>query len=341
MALALLVALAPAGCEGCFNFTDTDAGPSEDAGFALGDLVINELMSSNQSTAIVGTTGFPDWIEIRNRTGSAIALDGWQLGDASTLGAFVAGASVPAGAWLVVLANDAIDGGTPALPTFPFKLSGANGDTVTLLAPDGAVADRVSFGALGADQSFGRLPDGEGAPAVLPYTSPGRANDDPGEGEGEGEGECVPLEEAPPLILNEVEVENSATLVDGEYAPWFELHNASDAAVPLAGLRVADNLALDGAFALPDVSIAPRGFVLVVADEDGPTGGTIAHTTPGLLLSPLDDVLVLTDRCGTIWRTLLLDPSPAADTAWGLLPDGDESAGGRRLTAPTPGQPNQ
>ena len=109
----------------------------------------------------------------------------------------------------------------------------------------------------------------------------------------------------------------------------------------LGGLTLADNVALDGAYALPAIDLSSHAFVVVVADEDGPTGGDVPHTTPGLGLTALDAVVVLADRCGTTWRTLELSTSTPADTAFGLLPDGDDTASGQDLTTPTPGAANQ
>lgn len=341
--LALLSCGLVASCEGCFNFPPPDAGPGDDAGVVAGDLVINELMSSNQSTVVPGATDFDDWIELKNRGEEPHSLDGFRLADNGSEGAFPEGVTLAPGAWLVVLANDATDPGTAALPTFPFKLSATSGDSVRLIDPDGVVVDGVTFGPLGPDQGFGRLPDGDGAFAELDFPSPGRANEDAGaegEGEGEGEGECVPpFASAPPLYVNEVSPVNSTVTVDGELAPFIELYNASDAALSLAGLTLADNAALEGMYFLPDVELAAHAFLVIVADGAGPGAGALPHTTIGLVLTDTDTEVVLADRCGNSWHTLPLAPDVDGDEVYGLLPDGDPS-GAQALVTATPGAAN-
>ena len=338
--LALLSCGLVASCEGCFNFPPPDAGPGDDAGVVAGDLVLNEVMSSNQSTFIPGSADFSDWIELKNRGEEPHSLDGFRLADSGSEGAFPDGITLAPGAWLVVLANDTTTQGTPALPAFPFKLSASNGDSLRLIDPDGTTVDAVTFGPLGPDQSYGRLPDGEGAFAELDFPSPGRANDDPGEGEGEGEGECVPpFTSAPPVFINEASPVNSTVMVDGELAPFLELYNAGDTQLSLDGLTLADNAALEGMYFLPDVELAAHAFLVIVADGQGPGAGAVPHTTAGLALSDTDTEVVLADRCGTPWHTLPLAPDVDGDELYGLVPDGDPS-GAQTLGTATPGAAN-
>ncbi|MBI4602951.1 MAG: lamin tail domain-containing protein [Planctomycetes bacterium] len=126
-------------------------------------VVLNEIM---YHPAVAGGAPEPEWIELHNRSGSAVSLAGWRF----TRGidyAFPAGATIPAGGYRVV-ANDpaavqARYGITGVLGSYASGLR--NDDEVIVLRDDlGNVADRVHY----ADD--GRWPaeaDGGGPSAEL------------------------------------------------------------------------------------------------------------------------------------------------------------------------------
>ncbi len=60
---------------------------------------------------------------------------------------------------------------------------GASGESVQLTAPDGTVMDRVDFGALPRDVSYGRQPDGTGPWKLFAQPTPGQSNTTPGANE--------------------------------------------------------------------------------------------------------------------------------------------------------------
>jgi hypothetical protein len=126
------------------------------------ELVINELESAN------------DDIELYNAGNAPVDISGWILtddvvdqmydpmADAEKL-TFAAQTTIPAKGFLVVAKG--MDPGQ-----HPFGLGG-DGDTVTLLKPNLEVVDQVSYGAMEADVSYCRLPDGPGG-AWMPLCTP-------------------------------------------------------------------------------------------------------------------------------------------------------------------------
>lgn len=81
-----------------------------------------------------------------------------------------------------------------------------------------------------------------------------------------------------PVIINEFMASNAATLADpqGEFDDWIELHNISDDEVDLTGHHLSDEPDNPRKWTFPaGTVIAPGGYLLVWADEDG-------MATPGL-----------------------------------------------------------
>lgn len=127
-------------------------------------LLLNEVMTRNDSTVMDADGGFPDWVEIVNRSDAPVALD--RLAVRGDQGAWTGGAGELApGAVLLLLGELALDG---------------DGDHLDLLV-DGAVVDSLATGAMGGDLTWGRYPDG-GAWAYTDRASPGWTNgSDPGD----------------------------------------------------------------------------------------------------------------------------------------------------------------
>lgn len=291
-------------------------------------VIINEVMAKNTATLATAGGDFADWIELWNPGDVAVKLEGWTLADSSAPVGFVVGAVVPARGFLVVFANDALDGGSAAEPAFPWKLS-SEGE-VLVLARNGVEVDRVLTPLLTADESAGRLPDGEGNLLPLSQASPGRPNAEGREGEGEA---CV-ASAATAIVVNEVLVDNVAGIVDGDgdQAAWVELWNSGAGEVSLAGLFLADNAAGVGSFALPNQLLAAGGFVVFFADLDVAAGPD--HL--GFLLNNDDTAVVLFDDCGATLQEFPLSGG-AVDIAVGRVPDGGDDI---VAAPPTPGASN-
>jgi hypothetical protein len=168
-----------------------------DAQFEGSSLVISEFMAVNENqlaTTIEGRTGYPDWIEIRNRGTQPANLGGWYLTDDPDLLAKWAlpAIQIPAGGFLVVFASGIQQ--SDHAENWPYRdqkgyyhtnftLDGG-GEYLALVAPDLHVAheygshmnlrDRMGFPPQRADLSYGLFGDQE---QYFTVPSPGRAND--------------------------------------------------------------------------------------------------------------------------------------------------------------------
>ena len=124
---------------------------------AVGSLLINEVLASNDSLLFDLNGEDEDWIELVNTTNAPIDLAGFYLSDDPLdlmAWAFPAGTSIPANGYLLVWAdNDVSQVGLHA----NFKLS-AGGDYV-YLSHGFNLHDQIAFGPQIANISFARCPD--------------------------------------------------------------------------------------------------------------------------------------------------------------------------------------
>ncbi len=123
-------------------------------------VVINELMASNKNTVVDNNGSYSDWLELYNNSDQPVDLSGWFLTDEDsnlTRWEFPAGTVIQPHSTLIVWADDAASPGLHA----NFKLS-ASGETISLVTPEKAFADQVTFSDAESDYSYARSPNGTG-----------------------------------------------------------------------------------------------------------------------------------------------------------------------------------
>ena len=137
-------------------------------------IVINEIMSSNNSVFYDDDGDTPDWLELYNSGTSQLNLLGYYLSDDSLLiNKWQFGeVSVEPGAYLVVFASDKDTNMTYWHTNF--KIS-ADGEQLILSDPNGTIVDQVYVPASLTDISYGRISDGAAAWSFQ-TPSPGSAN---------------------------------------------------------------------------------------------------------------------------------------------------------------------
>lgn len=137
------------------------------AGDTADSVVLNEACASNTAFA-AGDGGYYDWIELYNPTGEAVDLSGYGLTDDSTIPdryVFPEGTVLESGKRLLVFC-DAKSSAPAGQLMAPFGLS-KNGETLLLTDASGKQVDTMTFGAIGTNVSYGRVPDGSGQFAYL------------------------------------------------------------------------------------------------------------------------------------------------------------------------------
>ena len=262
---------------------DDDANPAASA------VVINELMAANDTTLLDPQGDADDWIELKNTSAADIDLSGMYLSDDRAeprKWQFPTGTTIAAGGYLLIWADDD-DGDSPGLHT-NFKLS-AGGESVVLSDTDAngnAVIDAVDFPALGADESYGRTPEGSGTFQALTTASPG----DP-----------TPLVPEITIIADGpvTEGDTATFTVTATPVPTVDVvvnvavtQGASDnylpATLPTSVTITAGATEATLSVAIPDDSTDEPNGVLTVTLEDG-TGYTISATAGSASLTLRDD----------------------------------------------------
>ena len=125
-----------------------------------GNLVINELMPVNTSTAADQDGEYDDWIELHNNTNSDISLLGYYLSDNSNnLKWAFPDTFIAANGYLIIWADE---NGSEAGLHASFKLNGSGEQVALYDSTNAIVVDEVIFGAIPVDMGYARVPNGTG-----------------------------------------------------------------------------------------------------------------------------------------------------------------------------------
>lgn len=150
------VTYAPRGAEHDVYVYRVNVGEGQES-----NVVINEIMASNDVTIADQDEEFDDWIELFNKTNTAIDLTGYFLSDnAEKLDKYDIpdGTMIPANGYLIVWADE--DGMQEGLHA-NFKLS-SSGEELFLVNSDTIIIDEITFGEQKTDISYARTPNGTG-----------------------------------------------------------------------------------------------------------------------------------------------------------------------------------
>jgi hypothetical protein len=143
-----------------------------------------------------------------------------------------------------------------------------------------------------------------------------------------------------PVVINEVMAVNTATATDpqGEYEDWIELHSVVGDTVDLSGMYLSDSTDDLRKWAFPAGSvIAPHGYLVVWADDDGTAAGGL-HTNFHLSAGGEWVVLSDADPRGNAILDSLSFGEQLPDQSLGRSPDGQGPFA--RLAEATPGAAN-
>ena len=141
-------------------------------------VVVNEFLASNDSGVQDETGAFEDWLEIYNPEDAAVDLTGYHLSDdpgEPLKWAFPAGASIPAGGFLLVWCDDDEDDG-PLHTSFKLSADGESVGIYTTREGTVVVVDERAFGPQTTDVSEGRIPDGGDQWTSFATPTPGASN---------------------------------------------------------------------------------------------------------------------------------------------------------------------
>ncbi|MBP7937262.1 MAG: lamin tail domain-containing protein [Phycisphaerae bacterium] len=276
------------GTPGRSNSVNTLAEPAR-------DVVINEVAS----------TAGGGWIELYNRSGGAMNLEGYGLTAAPFPGSVYSIGSgtvvPPGGRWSVDRAS------------LPFPILDNVESRISLLMPDGRLIDTVTYRTRASMGSIGRVPDGGDDTYVM--TSPSR--DEPNH---------VTLTDS--IVITEIMyhpappsgVEGQPRLPYDRNEEFIEIHNRSAAAVTLTGWKLTGAVDYD----LPSDLQIDAGAYLVVARDV--TTFKSKYSSDVMVVGGFTDVLadghehvVLRDPLNNVADEVRY----ADDGSWPAEPDGE------------------
>ena len=299
---------------------------------------ISEVVSSNGQSYVREGYGALDWIELHNAGTRPVSLNGWFLTDKyASLDADCAlpPITLPPDGYCVLFADkEMADAGSLRLP---FGLS-KSGETLYLFSSDGAPVAELRVPALEKDVSWARRLDGTYGYCLIP--TPENPND------GEildqlpmADSDDPLLEETfrgdGPLEITEVVSSNGLSLLEKPYGAvdWIELHNRSREPLSLRGWYLSDRASLvDGSCALPDVTVPPDGYFVILADTEG---AKIGDRCLPFSIRKTGETLYLYDPTGQR-AGILVVPALEKDVSWTL----DSSGAYGYCLYPTPGAAN-
>ncbi len=217
---------------------------ADDASTATLDTIINENapLRINEVVAKDSAAGY-DWIELYVTGANAINLSDYSIADDNAERINLPNVTLAAGEFYRIYATtDDI----PESASVSFKLGAS--DQVSLYQGDDLI-DQLSWhkGQALIGFSYGRFPDGSDATKTL-TPSPLTSNQ---------------LALHGPLVINEL-VANDINGGDD----WFELYNNSTANIALAEYQVIDESDDIEPANLPDITLAPGEYVVILANED-------------------------------------------------------------------------
>lgn len=281
---------------------------------------INELMSANARTLFDDAGATPDWVELFNVGSRDVDLAGYSLAKndkASNVFTFPAHVLAP-GECVVVYADSTLQNAAGADYHAPFKLS-SQGGTLMLFSASGTAIDSVNFPALSEDTSYVRLDAASWGESSQP--TPGLTNTE------ENYRALTAMRTDTGVEITEIVASNTQYAPDssGLFHDYFELHNASGAAVDLSGWFVSDSADDLTKWRLPDgFTLQPGEYRIVYASGLDRADASEPHANFGF--STEGESAVLADSRGRLVDRVDFDLLKD-DQAWIKLSDGTWTTG--------------
>lgn len=299
----------------------------------LASLAINEIMPVNTATLRDNLGRYRPWVELHNASASDQPLTDFFLSPNPTnLGAwrFPDTASVPAKGFLIVWLDGDLPASTAAAPHTGFS-AGASGTVILSQRVEGRIAalDQLNYESPGPDRAIGDIPDGDILRRhVFTTSTPNLAN--------------TLVTPAIHVFINEWVADNASGLQDpsdGDAEDWFELYNAGNTPVNLAGFYLSNSRENPKRFRIPTGYLIPAGGHLLVwaDDETDQNQAQRPDLHVDFKLSKSGETIVFADPDGQILDSVTFG-SQVRNVSQGREPDGGNAIGS--FSTPTPGASN-
>ena len=291
-----------------------------------GALELTEVMADNCTFFADETGACPDYVEIHNRSGAPVSLEGWYLSDKSEklMRWQFPAVTLPADGYLAVHCSGEDRRTDPAHLHANFRISN-KGDTLYLTNPAGVTVSYVKTPAMEPDQCWSLLETGW-SKQFSP--SPNYPNTPQG-----ADAAAADIDRRNPSGVRITEVLASSSKSDD----WIELYNAASDTVDLSGWGLSDNAGRPRKWQLPAGTVIQPGQYLGVFANGLDASSADRLQTNFSLSSDGGYSVVLSEPGGAIVDRLFV-PMQYEDISFGRSDDG---TGLRFFTTVTPGAANQ
>lgn len=253
-----------------------------------GNLIISEIMSSNNYTIKDKYGNYSDYIEIYNGYDYDINLLGYYLSDDdfNTKKWIFPDVTIKSKSYLLVFASGKNEIIEDEIHT-NFKLS-ANKEVVALTDKDGKLLSKINYQKTANDTSYGY----NGEKYVYYYTgSPGTNNN--------GDNTLTPIELEKSKIdiqITEYITNNISNLKskDGSYYSMIEIYNNEDYDINLKNFYLSDNINEINKYTFDDVTIKSKSYLTVFTSGKNETTEDEIHTN--FKLDEKDTIIIFSDK---------------------------------------------
>lgn len=278
-----------------------------------GNLVISEIMASNQNAVPDENGEFSDYIEVWNRGDTDVNINGVGLSDREDRVRFLfPNVVLAADARVVVFASGRSQNDVTKPFHANFKVS-ATRETISLFSPTGLIIDQVITPMLNSNEVYHLTADGTFA--VSQAYTPGYPNTE--EGFASYRASYAVTDGA--IIINEVMADPRTGLrdEDGELGDWVELYNTIDQPVQLSKYALSDNEANPLKWHFPEGAVIPaKGYYVVFCTGKDRRDPALEVPHTNFRISAERETLILSDTRGRMVDRLIID-NLAPDCTYG------------------------
>lgn len=253
-------------------------------------LVINEIMTSNNGVISDEDGNLYDYIEIYNGSNTDINLKNYGLSDENAKVKWAFGdITIESQKYIVVKLT-----GKKGELSVDFKLKSSGGEIVTLFKPNGKVIDAVETVSLESNYVMARDPKGNWV--VQDKPTPGFSNTI--DGHKEFIASLVSNEEKT-IVINEVLPENKGNFKNekGDYSGYIEVKNISDKTINIANYSLSNSEDVSFKWQFPNIKLSAGEVVVVYTSGTSSKSGELSA---GFKLKNKNGVAILTNASGKV-----------------------------------------
>ena len=304
---------------------------SKESRVVVGQVRINEVMSTNSYYAPLPDGSCYDWIELYNSSEETVNLKGWMLSDNLKLAKkWVVPADLllePHGYGLIYLSGlNKVDESGHFHTNF--RLS-SKGEDLLISNKAGVAIQQLSL----PPSSMPNISYGFHEDKYVWFAEPSPGRENTGNTADTPESLVMPESD---ILINEYMTKNTYVIYDGnnQYSDWIELYNSSDTDVSLSGYSLSDSESGGGKWFFPEETVIGANDYLIVFCTDQPSPDpNVLHADFGLSAGETLTLYSLTGKAADSVKLAELNPNVSC----GREPDSGEF---RLFASPTPGRAN-